>query len=280
MLHLAIECSGFAGSVALCHQQRLLAERELPAELGSVRTLAAHIAELIEPHPGGDGAGVQLISVTCGPGSFTGLRVGLATAQMLAYAWRIRVACVDTLEAIAWGVAQATRAQAIPTEAIPTEAADEVLSTGAARAADAPLLIVPVVNAFRKQVFAAAWRYAPAGNQPLWQQLAAAQVIGAAQWQAAPLHSLSAAPATAAGLAAPTLTATGLEPIVVCGPGLQSYLPHPTPPVALAEQRLWQPKAASIAELGWEKFRRGQVVAADQVRPNYVRPSAAEEHSP
>ena len=44
---------------------------------------------------------VQLVGVTVGPGSFTGLRVGVATAKVFAYAVGANVLGVDTLEAIA-----------------------------------------------------------------------------------------------------------------------------------------------------------------------------------
>ena len=47
---------------------------------------------------------VELVAVTIGPGSFTGLRVGLATAKTFAYAVGARMLGVDTLETIAAGV--------------------------------------------------------------------------------------------------------------------------------------------------------------------------------
>jgi tRNA threonylcarbamoyladenosine biosynthesis protein TsaB len=47
---------------------------------------------------------VQLVAVTVGPGSFTGLRVGLATAKAFAYAVGAEVLGIDTLETIAAGV--------------------------------------------------------------------------------------------------------------------------------------------------------------------------------
>jgi tRNA threonylcarbamoyladenosine biosynthesis protein TsaB len=44
---------------------------------------------------------VQLVAVTQGPGSFTGLRVGVATAKLFAYAVGAEVLGLDTLEVIA-----------------------------------------------------------------------------------------------------------------------------------------------------------------------------------
>ena len=48
---------------------------------------------------------VELLAVTRGPGSFTGVRIGLATMQGLAMAWKKPVCAMSTHEAIAFGEA-------------------------------------------------------------------------------------------------------------------------------------------------------------------------------
>jgi len=65
--------------------------RSLPALVA--RTLAAARVEM---------ADLDAVAVSIGPGSFTGLRIGLSWAKGVAFAARIPVVAVPTLEALAW----------------------------------------------------------------------------------------------------------------------------------------------------------------------------------
>ena len=100
MLILALETSSQAGSVALLDRDTVLSQRRLPADRRSAQTLAPAIADALaearrKPQD------VGLVAVTIGPGSFTGLRVGVTTAKTFAYAVGAEVLGMDTLEVIA-----------------------------------------------------------------------------------------------------------------------------------------------------------------------------------
>lgn len=47
---------------------------------------------------------ITAIAAAKGPGSFTGLRIGLATAKTAAYIWKVPLIGVDTLEALVWNL--------------------------------------------------------------------------------------------------------------------------------------------------------------------------------
>ena len=103
---LALETTDLAGSVVAMDGYNLLLELELNPKQRSAQSLAPGIKNLLD-RVGWKPADVQLVAVAVGPGSFTGLRVGVATAKTFAYAVGAEVLGVDTLETIA---------QAAPTE--------------------------------------------------------------------------------------------------------------------------------------------------------------------
>ena len=100
MIVLALETSALAGSVALFHGDRLLVQRELDSTRRSAQTLAPALAELLAA-AGLTPRDVRLVATTVGPGSFTGLRVGVTTAKTFAYAVGAEVLGLNTLEVIA-----------------------------------------------------------------------------------------------------------------------------------------------------------------------------------
>ncbi|WP_153557849.1 tRNA (adenosine(37)-N6)-threonylcarbamoyltransferase complex dimerization subunit type 1 TsaB [Roseimaritima sediminicola] len=107
--HLAIETSGRHGSLALLRGDRLEQEIELTAEQRTAASLFPAMERLLQPVRTG-GSTLGLVSVSIGPGSFTGLRIGATVAKTLAYATKCSLVAVDTLELIArqaWDAAPA-----------------------------------------------------------------------------------------------------------------------------------------------------------------------------
>lgn len=103
MYSLALETTDPIGSVALFRDSQCLNWRWLPGDRRSAQTLAPAIRELLRdckvlPKE------IGLVGVSVGPGSFTGIRIGLVTAKTFAYAVGADIIGIDTLEAVAGGV--------------------------------------------------------------------------------------------------------------------------------------------------------------------------------
>jgi len=104
---LAIETASEACSVALFDDGRMIAHDHRVLGRGHAEALVPMIAEL----PGKGRA--DRILVTLGPGSFTGVRIGLATARALGFAWGAEVLGYSTLALIAAQTQAAHLAQAV-----------------------------------------------------------------------------------------------------------------------------------------------------------------------
>lgn len=99
---LALDTCLTATSAAVLDGERVLAARSEPMARGHQERLAVLVRELMG-EAGLAFAELDRIGVTVGPGSFTGLRVGLAFAKGLSSALSIPCAGVSTLEAMAAG---------------------------------------------------------------------------------------------------------------------------------------------------------------------------------
>jgi tRNA threonylcarbamoyladenosine biosynthesis protein TsaB len=99
---LAIETTELIGSVAAMLDGNMLVEIDLDHQQRSAQSLAPGIEALLRK-VGWQPGEVELVAVTNGPGSFTGLRVGVATAKAFAYAVGAEVLGIDTLQTIAAG---------------------------------------------------------------------------------------------------------------------------------------------------------------------------------
>lgn len=98
---LALDSSGLVASVALTEDDNLIAEYTIQYKKTHSQTLLPMLEEIrnmVEL----DLSTVDAIAVAAGPGSFTGLRIGSATAKGLAFAMEKPIIPVPTLEGLAY----------------------------------------------------------------------------------------------------------------------------------------------------------------------------------
>ena len=125
-----IETATEVCSVALSEGDRLLAVCESADGNSHSKNLLPFIDELCR-ESGRALRDIDGVAVSVGPGSYTGLRIGVSTAKGIAYALQVPVMAVGTLESIAYGA----------------------LAEGGGECPAAGLQIVPMIDARRMEVF-------------------------------------------------------------------------------------------------------------------------------
>jgi tRNA threonylcarbamoyladenosine biosynthesis protein TsaB len=130
LLTFALDTSTASPSLALVRDEGPIAELRLAAEPGSGRRVLEACHGLLTA-AGLRTSDLEEIVVGVGPGGFTGLRIGLATALGLGQALSVPVTGASSLEALALGIARERPEGA---------------------------LVVPVQDARRRELFAAAYR--------------------------------------------------------------------------------------------------------------------------
>ena len=126
---LAIESSGLVASAAVAEDGLLKTEFTINNRLTHSETLLPMIRSMFDIS-GLDMHKTDAIAVSAGPGSFTGLRIGAATAKGLALALNIPVISVSSLKAMAYGLSELSES-----------------------------VICPIMDARREQVYSAAYRH-------------------------------------------------------------------------------------------------------------------------
>lgn len=100
---LALETSAVTASVAVTEDERLLAQYFQNSGLTHSATLMPMAADLLK-NTGLTLDEIDVIAVTVGPGSFTGVRIGVAAAKGLAWPGDKPCAPCSTLESMAWQI--------------------------------------------------------------------------------------------------------------------------------------------------------------------------------
>jgi tRNA threonylcarbamoyladenosine biosynthesis protein TsaB len=103
---LALDSTTRAGSVALVADCRVVDERSGDGSRTHAERLPRELVAVADTH-GVALADIDLYAVASGPGSFTGLRIGIATVQGLAFVHRRRIVGISALEALAHAASEA-----------------------------------------------------------------------------------------------------------------------------------------------------------------------------
>jgi tRNA threonylcarbamoyladenosine biosynthesis protein TsaB len=99
---LALDTSTAVLGVAVTEDGKLLHEINASGE----RNHSVHLLPIIEQDLQASGTDASMLSgvaVGVGPGSYTGTRIAVTAAKTLAWAWKVPVAGISSLHALAWG---------------------------------------------------------------------------------------------------------------------------------------------------------------------------------
>jgi tRNA threonylcarbamoyl adenosine modification protein YeaZ len=253
---LALETSGKSASVAIEWPDGQIASLETAPSVSSAKSLAPAIAQLLQTHSVSPEQ-LTAIAVTNGPGSFTGLRVGVATAKSMAYALGIPTIAIDTLESMAWRTAQTLAAEEVGLQISPIDR------------------VWTVLDAYRGQLFAALWQIETAETEIRCRAVAPSHLVEATDWTDAILRE-NPSPAVARfgevkDSAKPWLHLVGAG-LARC----QRLLDSP-PESGLAIRIDLNPHASVVAKIARRRLILNETLDAFQLMPKYLRGSAAEE---
>ena len=103
MLTLALDTATGVCTVGLVQDGHVLAEYDISVGLTHSEGLMPQLDQMFA-RTGIKKEEIDRIAVSIGPGSFTGLRIGLAAAEAMAYAWQCGICGVNTLQAMAYNI--------------------------------------------------------------------------------------------------------------------------------------------------------------------------------
>jgi tRNA threonylcarbamoyladenosine biosynthesis protein TsaB len=131
---LLIETTGQACSVALTEGEKIISSRENSEGMSHATLLTVFIEEIFREQ-GITGSQLDAVAVSMGPGSYTGIRIGVATAKGIGYATGKPLIAINSLEAMSWGMQE------------------KLLRENHPLAKDAVTLFCPMVDARRMEVY-------------------------------------------------------------------------------------------------------------------------------
>lgn len=238
---LALDSSGLVASVAVMQDDTLLGEYTTNHKKTHSQTLLPMLAQLTD-HLGIDLESIDAIAIAGGPGSFTGLRIGSATAKGLGLALDLPLINVPTLEGLAfnlWG----------------TDA-----------------LVCPLMDARRNQVYTGVYSFEedPGQTSGSADSLKMMTIISQC---AVGIDEI------VARLNQMQKEGTG-EKVIFLGDGVPVFSNYIKAnckmPFSFAPGNMNRQRAASIAALGMIYAKEGRIESADAHKPDYLRLSQAE----
>jgi tRNA threonylcarbamoyladenosine biosynthesis protein TsaB len=260
LLILAIESSAARSAVALLEGDRQLVTREFPRGAGGVGAGSpAAAAEAALAEAGRKASDVGLVAVSVGPGSYTGLRIGISFAKTFAWATGAAVVGVPSLAALA------------TTAMVP---GSSFLVPGSR--------LVPTADAFRGQLYARAFVRNETGvSTALTEDLVLAPEDLVRRLRALPADASSGSP--------PPNQEPGTrnqEPqFVFFGSGaakhrsaLGAAAREAGLLLAISDEPV-SPSVEAVGRLGLELFLAGKTVTAHDLVPVYLRKTEAEERA-
>ena len=237
---LAIDSSGLTASVALMKNGLITAEYIVNNKKTHSQTLLPMIDEIMKASET-DPKELDGIAISKGPGSFTGLRIGSATAKGLGLALDIPIAEVSTLDALGYNLY-----------------------------GNEGCIICPIMDARRQEVYTAAYEFIPGENSLSdnvykWKPLRQNKVIAE---QAVPLEKMLK-----------ELEMLGKK-VIFNGDGVSVYADIISKVFGceyrFAPKTLLYQRAGSVAVLGEQILLDNGAVNADEHVPVYLRKSQAE----
>ncbi len=248
MLILAIDTSTFSGSIALVKDGLLVTE----LTSGDVGTHSNWLMPGISALLAGVNADlndVDYIALANGPGSFTGLRIGVSVVKGLAWTLGKKIVGVSTLKALAYNLRYSSA------------------------------LVCPILDARKSEVYAAVYRFTGAGpsepgghtmpggpSEPIMGDSALSPERLIDRLKEITGHSMPAGHAM---------------PVIFTGNGLNRYrdlLAHGVKGAIFARPPIWHIRASNVAEIAFEAVKTGEeiVIKPTVLKPLYLRKSEAE----
>ena len=240
---LAIETTGKYGSASVINETGEVFSAVSTEEMNHLKGMMILIDEAIR-EAGIDKSELTHIAASVGPGSFTGIRIGVVTARVMAQMLDVPCIAVSSLEAMGERVL------------------DAAVSAGA-------LYVVPVINARRHQTYAGVWEAEFTSD---YEQKTLCAVIEEKQYMIEELLDLLKEKAACYDGATCFFTGDGIdayEDIIKDAMSEGSYV--------FAGEELRYQHAESVARIALKKAKAGKVLGYNELMPEYMRLAEAEQ---